>query len=543
MELSKIGILLIDDKPVSLIRPGTSSPSLQFGFNDKNYPEALIGSYFQLCWLQSPRDVREFRSFTEELIQQYGHAALAKDGFVPEIVLFDYRLSPGMGNFIDLESKGDLELETYKSLIPTYRLAQRLGKQTHRFPNWELLKEELAAALREVEAEFPAARFPEMSASDKSDIARSKVKRDRLEHFDEPAIFFTGKDDMGCYAGGLVTLQFKDHPCVGVPITSKNGVTDVSPDALYFEWLLSEDFDHQFGNKYGRSPYWDEIIPCAVFLLRQRITSLVRTGKVVPDYDQLQRISTLQDGEARAFSFVSAYGERHLPLDGLFIDFTEDEERAAEIKVWAEGLLKCLPRSESEIARAIQVSETLWDEYVVRFGDRIELSNLAYWSQERKLTPEEQARLERLKSEFGVVRGRIRDEVSIQKLFSGNKGGKDFTVRLAALHLVTRAAIEMNKLKKDALHKAIFREFEVYEYFNLLFPTVSLKDNLVLPMHVENETDKNKLTDGGKKWLHRKLGVAEKDWANFEVWITPGEKLLLKSFFFALDEYYPVWLK
>ena len=439
--------------------------------------------------MQSPRDIREFRALTEELIQQHGHTALAKDGFVPEIVLFDYRLSAGMRNFIDLELEGAVELETYKTLIPTYRLAQRLGKQTHRFPNWELLKEELAAALREVEDEFTEAKYPTMSASDKSDIARSKVKRDKLEHLEDPAIFFIDKDDMGCYAGGLITLQFKDHPCVGIPITSKNGVTDISPDALYFEWLLSEDFDHQFGSKYGRRPFWNEIIPAAVSLLRQRFKSLVKTGRVVPDYDQLQRISTSVDEGARVFSFVSAYGERHLPLDGLFIDIPE-AERTAAIKVWAEGLMNCLPSDKSVIARAIQVSEILWNEYIERFGQRMELSILAYWSQQRELLPEEQERFENLKTEFDVMQGRIKTEVSIQKLFPEKKRRKNFAIRLATLHLVTKAAIEMNKRKKNAPHKAIFRELGTYEYFNLLFPTVSLQGNLILPIHVEDETDK-----------------------------------------------------
>jgi len=540
MNPDKLKILLIDDEPHSLRKPGTTAPSLEIGFNDENkdFPQHLVGEYFQLCWLQSPRDVREFRSLTGELIREHGYTALSADGFVPEIVLFDYKLSNGMKNFIDLEREYADEMESYMTLIPTYRLSRRLGRTTHRFPDWEQLKGELEEAVRAAEAQFPA-----KATADILQIAKGMVKWDEAERLDEPEIFFDDKDDMGCYAGGLITLQFKDHPCIGIPITSKEGLTDVSHDALYFEWLLSEDFDHQFGKKYGKSPFWDEIIPVAVHMLRERIKSLVKTGRVITDYVQLTRLSAGQN-DAGVFSFISTYGVRHLPLDGLFIDIPE-AKRAQEVTDWAKALLESLPNEIAEIDKATGVSEMLWGEYIKRFGPRMELSTLAYWSEKRELTRDEQERFENLKVEFGVVDGKIKNEVSVQELFTGIDTKVNFTVRLATLHLVTRAAIEMNKHKKAAPDKAIYREHDKYEYFNILFPTFNHKKGkeLLLSLNEESETDKSRLIEGGVKWLHKRLGVPGGDWDNFEAWITPGEKLLLKHLFFSLDDYYPSWLK
>src|SRR5688572_29559467 len=102
--MEKIKILLIDDNPQSLM-PITEGeqfyPRLTFGFNDTKFRSEVVSANFELGWLQSPRDVVEFTTFTDALIQSYGAPSLVEKGFVPEIVLFDYKLSDGISSFVE----------------------------------------------------------------------------------------------------------------------------------------------------------------------------------------------------------------------------------------------------------------------------------------------------------------------------------------------------------------------------------------------------------------------------------------------------------
>lgn len=538
--MDKIKILLIDDNPTSLMEnegKGTFLPSFHYGYSETDIAKNAIISNFELGWLQSPRDVREFRAFSEEIIQKFGTTVLLNDGFIPEIVLFDYKLSEGLNKFIDY----DLE-EEYKSIIPTYKLSEIIGKSSHRFFDWNTLGDELESIKNEIAEDDPT-----INEEERTNLAKIAIKKASYAKVkpSEPAIFSKSADDMGCFSGGLITFQFKDHPCIGIPVTSKEGEMDVSEDALYFEWLLSKDFDDQFGKKYGKRPFWNEVIPQAILLLKNRIELLVKLGKIIPSYRQLVRLTAGDVGDG-VLSFVSVYGERHLPLGGLFIDASE-ETKIDKIKVWANTLVQNLfhitySDKTVEIKKAIEISEELWRIYTEKFGDRMELSNLAFWESVRALSVDEQSRLEKLKGDFCNEKDEIEVKSSIQESFKGI-GNKEvnYTLRLAVLHLVTKAAIEMNKCKKTARETEIYRELDDYEHFNLLFPIVKVGSDLVLPIHKEN--GKDALMEQGRKWAVKKLGVSEKDWLNFKAWITPGEKTLLKSIYFSQDAYYPDWLK
>src|SRR6185369_7680019 len=43
-----------------------------------------------------------------------------------------------------------------------------------------------------------------------------------LPFYEPDGISKNGNDNMGCFGGGLIVSQFRKHPCVGIPTTSKN---------------------------------------------------------------------------------------------------------------------------------------------------------------------------------------------------------------------------------------------------------------------------------------------------------------------------------
>lgn len=534
-KVNKIKILLIDDKPESVME-NKFLPSLNFGFSDETFPKETITSNFELGWLQSPRDVQEFRTYSEEVIQELGLASLLSEGFIPEIILFDYKLSEGQDDFLDHD------LEEYKLIIPTYKLAKKLGKKTHRFFEWnnfdtDKINEIKANLVEELEEVFTSES--EDIQFDEIKIALKKKEYDKIKE-NEPAIFFESNDDMGCFSGGLITYQFRDHPCVGIPITSKSGEVQVSKHALFFEWLLSKDFNDQFGKKYGKRPFWDEIIPQAVELLRDRIELLVKLGKITPSYEQLLRLSNT-DSINGFFSFISVYGERHLPLEGLFVGVPE-ETKIEKIKEWANALVGNLPKNNADVDRAKSISKTLWNAYTGHFEERILLSD--YTLRIGTLNKAEEDTFNDVKAEYcnGTNRITEKNEVSIDTLF--NNKDKIPTKRLAVLLTVARAWIQLEKCKKYALPKKEYAQIEKEEYIYILFPMVNTKDDLLLPMH----KDKGKDFDSFDKTLFRNLSLPESritagTWYLFHEWMLPGEKKLLNSIYYSEKEFLPSWLR
>src|SRR5688572_18038054 len=113
--MNTIKILLIDDNPKSLMKDeGTDKffPTLHDGYTNSEFDVNTINDNFELGWLQSPRDVVEFRTLSELLIHRKGSQVLIEKGFVPEIILFDYRLSEQLNKYIDIDH------EEYKNIIP-----------------------------------------------------------------------------------------------------------------------------------------------------------------------------------------------------------------------------------------------------------------------------------------------------------------------------------------------------------------------------------------------------------------------------------------
>jgi hypothetical protein len=515
------GEMLFDDSLTN-----TRVPAVYFNGERQEYFR-----YFKLQLLQHPEEIREYISSCLTIEDIKGAKELgATEGAVPELVIFDYKLYEN----IDLGSSENSMIYTEETKVirehlnPNFNIYEKhrdlFGERTPYFENDEITSYSTDDFVKRINNNSALKAEDDTSKKDKSELLN---------------------DQLGLFAGVEIARMFRNHPCVAVPATFNNSdVAKMHVFSKFYEWMNEYDLGTMFSSKNRGEKRWDVIIPHAVEQLRVRIQTQIRSGRITPSYDQLNQLSkdgTSQDG---FFSFISAYGKRRLPLNGLFID-EPASTRSEKIKSWAELSITLLSNSGAEIRKAIDVSNRLWEVFNRDFGRRIDLSNLAYWDRRPDcvLTPEEQNGFAKLKEEFGVKNGEIEvDTCSIQGLFPEKKQNKvDVTIRLTVLHLAARGAIEMNKCRKNASNKAIYNELDQYEYFNLLFPIVSLRNDVILPMHKED--DKDDLIQQGRKWAYRKLGTTEGDWLNFEKWITPGEKSLLRSIYFAQDEYYPDWLK
>jgi len=515
-----IRILLIDDSPETFISNDKRyAPSFDEGFGDENKKDAYK-KHFALQWLQSPDDAQDYLSLSNEVSTNQGDHALAKLSPPPHIVIFDYRMAPGWG-------RNQSWPDDLSDHIPTFRLAGSLKQP--------LLRDEPKILLK---------NFYEKEGIVNTGKKEANTTRENLIGS------FTGNDDnLGCYAGALVVQLFNNHPCVGIPVTSK-GQHEIKGEALYFEWLLDKQFDGLFGYKYSTSPLWDELIPKALKVLRERIINMIKVKKITPDLKQIVSLSQMQalpEAETGgSFNFTSVYGQYSFPLDGLFIDY-EQSERLEAINTWAMRMLKALPLSYPVIEKAKNAATTIWDKYKTGFYDRILISEFTsrtepLTSAENKLYTEVKARM-KLTTKTGLITEK--NECSIQTLF--HKDDDRQAIRLAVLIVVTEGAIALQMQRVASEYSADYPVLTADEYFNMLFPYVNLKNGLILPMHCDTSDEKDKLTDAGIKWLMSHLSLNEvpiKQGKIFlmEDWISPGERAILQSIFYKDAAYYPAWL-
>ncbi|MFZ1615540.1 MAG: hypothetical protein WAT51_15295, partial [Holophaga sp.] len=89
-----IKVMLIDDQPETLIGVNGFPEVINESDNgDERFVD--IEKYFQVKWLQNMNDIKEYRNLCHEAEDLYGTSFIGEKGWVPEIVCFDYALSPG----------------------------------------------------------------------------------------------------------------------------------------------------------------------------------------------------------------------------------------------------------------------------------------------------------------------------------------------------------------------------------------------------------------------------------------------------------------
>lgn len=507
--MHKINIFWIEDNPVqsnTFEVDGVKFPSFAITLGDK--------ALFSFRLFQHPVEVYEYLLLVNELNERGLAARMGGECWaaLPDVVVFDYKLSD---NFSTTNLRGGILY---------------LDEASHKFLQEHSVSMELKKSFAD---EFAGRKL----FIEREDVQEGNYNSDEFKDAINAKSVSNLDDEFGLYAGIAIIREFKDYITIGVPATlNKTDKSVISANSLFYEWLNTYDIKDAIERPDRGGKKWDDILQFALPLLRRRIEKQVKTGKVTPSYDQLVALSR-GGSEEGVFSFHSAYGERHLPVAGLFID---KSETAAE---WAVKLLEQLPENNPDIHRAVGVSDELWGVFCEDFGKRIDLSD--YTFRKDNLTADEQAKFDQLKKEFcGEAGVTIEVQRSIQESFI-SKRSNQATVRLAVLHLVTRAAIEMNKLKKVAPHRELYGELTPDENFNLLFPKVTFGDHLLLPMHAGARKDG--MIEARRVWLKRNILTdqdtkAKTQWHEFESWITAGEKRLLKSIFFSDEEHHPVWL-
>ena len=321
--IDKIRILLLDDEPGTLARNVSGSKSWRPKLYEPDDAVEPLGikKHFELRWLAEPGEARQFRDLSAAISLKQPQRLLS-DGFVPEIVCFDYALTgePRAVEHRDHVPKD--ELEQISPLPALRRLAKSMG-------------------------------IP---------VSEMKGLPDSLQRQ-------TRTDCYGLYVGVLLYDTFIDHPLAPVAVTRYPSQTITeNQDGQFFEWFLQTKHGETFSRRGRPAPSWEELIIEGVKTLQVRIRELFCANAIQVDLDDLMKMSR---GKHHVLTIGSRYGVRRLPVQGLFIGEQDIPDAASK---WAKAtfLAKIRGNSASEreqvvqelgldvIRRAITATEELW---------------------------------------------------------------------------------------------------------------------------------------------------------------------------------------
>ncbi len=569
IKVTPIAILLIEDNPA---QEGIKAKDLKSrgidigdlddnidvpGINFKKEGNKGLHSLFALKVLQHPEEIREYVTNCLEREDNEGSVALGDiAGIVPEIIEFDYKLY----NNIEINSESDEQGEVKKHIKywSSYKVLRN-----HYNPNFHFTSEK---HLEKKENEnYTVKDFIERINKEKNttgDEAWYKLDETQLK-----------EDDLGLYAGVEITRLFRNHVSIGIPATSnKDNIKNLHAFSKFYEWINDYDLGTMFSREERGSKDWDSVISAAVKQLRIRIETQLRSNKIILNLTQLLAYTEKLPSEPdiRIFTFQSAYGLRHLPLDGLFLD-VEADERNEVIKTWLKKLLADF--KVDAYATANDASVKLIEAYqaIPVIKNRIRLSELAVRLCNNELLDfKENEELGKLKTEFGISDIQIENCVNNGDAENSNltnkvieyrqvKTNNNETNRLIVLftdlqvHRVWQNFCKMNEnaVLDGQISSLLKSRPRMDDLRAALFPIP--KNSLVLPYHWHMLADKAKFKckDPFEVWdTHFGKGKMNSDAlfpkSEYPKGLGVGEKQLCKSF--ALDiglesKYRPNWLK
>lgn len=330
-DFDKIGIILIDDNPESLqitdYENNIEYPDLISENEILNESAERFSDYFDLKWFSSCKEVRKYRD-SIRLIGYKSPTLLTEENLIGELLFFDYAMTKNT--------------KTVEERCPD---------------NHDVIER--------------------LSILPKLDSILDRLDIEKYDPLQTPMPVWSGgvnNDDQGCFAGGLLFSLLADYPWAPVALTRKN-TQQLRPEVRFFEWMLESDTNHAFENKGRPSPTWDELITEGVQTLRIRIEELATAGiiylnlydllkLVEPEYPLPEFDANATEPEEPTLTFHSRYGKKTLPINGLFIDISE-ENRSEEVKKWAKSILEKLLRNNKieDLEKGLELTNRLFKSY------------------------------------------------------------------------------------------------------------------------------------------------------------------------------------
>jgi hypothetical protein len=476
--------------------------------------EIAFDDFFELKWLKNADEIMKFRKTCQAIEDNHNPDRLGEtDGYVPEIVLFDYALT---GH----------ESKTYADPIEDKAIIQ------HITPYHLLL-----AILSEDERQMIEAN------SENLQIASREL---------EAGI---NSDNLGCIGGVMTVNYFRKHPCVGIATSRKSDEHLNGQEAKFIEALVREPDQFEFGLRGNlRNLEWPTLLPHAALMLQRRIKQLLKSGQLQISLEQLLDLS---DGNFpdRNLITLSTYGRREWPLDGLFININQ-EERDQKISGFADECLAIILNSADSIltkdilSEALAFCEDLLNQYDNEklFLERIRYSQLMLKHENGNLTDSDWEELIGIRIKYNMPDD-AESYANCYDLRSYDGANDKLVKRYAALFVMVHVYYRYWYFKDKKSYREEFSDQpflrtapEKMDYLMAIYPRPATP--VVLPLHrntsgLDNDLKRNTERLGADGLMIAKILKKENG-------ITRSEKFLLQSFAISLGlttENFADWFK
>lgn len=291
MKNERIVVYWIEDNPI---------------FDNKNtingveYPRFSEEDNFIYYLFQHPMQVKEYLQMISNLnpVERTSFADKCQAA-LPDIVVFDYLIKEGLQstNNNGLNYTNEFQLEFLRKKSVSHCICKAFKRDSSN----------LFLELPKVQT----GRYTE-------DAFKKELNVENLD----------ATNEFGLYCGLAIVREFKDYTTVGIPATLfHKDNTKKTQSSIFYEWLNSYDLKDAIDRPADDSAKsWKSILEFSAQILRTRIVAQIQTGKATPDYTQLCALAEGNIPDERIFSFKTIYGKRDLPLDGLFIDKSNEIE-------------------------------------------------------------------------------------------------------------------------------------------------------------------------------------------------------------------------
>jgi hypothetical protein len=295
---------------------------------------------------------------------------------------------------------------------------------------------------------------------------------------------------------------------------------------------------------------WENIIIGGLNPLRKRITFLFNRGDIIiPPRD----IFALMDGITdRTITIKSPHATRELPVQGLFCDIQQKEERKKQITIWASEMLASKITRE-QFENSNKLASTIWSIY----NDDVLIDEHTIFSR-LHLNNQSDKAYERLQRKFGLQRTERGDntyectewcsDIKSENIACENTSqpqGRQEEIkqrRWAALLLIRKLlkrilvfidVTGINSMPRDgqASTQSLYPGFEEDDILLLLYPVPT--SPFPLPWHIDDAKLRDNKKGAWRKWMKANLGFEPKDILAGQG-LTAGERQILQGI--AMDD-------
>ena len=370
----------------------------------------------------------------------------------------------------------------------------------------------------------------------------NKIVDNSVAHSNDTEIGFEG-----LILGIFISSLLHRHPIGVVPMTNYGDFLKRTPEVYALHNVSKEvlhiDFS-EFGVD-GQDRSWDKVIAKGVQALRVRIEKLYDAGEIIIAVDDLMALT--ESSKHEVITISSPHATRKLPVQGLFIDIDDSEEKNNKIRKWATKLLQSVI-TKDQFEKATNLSNILWDKYNddELLNDHFEFSKLhianshnsdKYKKLYKKFQPiQKRNALNCSNNCFDIRFGTKKDYSNAERRWAALFLIKKLLKRI--IDFIENTGIAALQHDGEIAIENFYPEFTRDDIYLLLFPVPP--SPFPLPWHIDSGEKRDDALLNWYRTLERNLDFVPSDIINGTV-LSDGERKFMQGLVLGEEQSFEAW--